>query len=201
MKFSRLCFACCSLLTALLVAADDVSGPGTGGRYRLFSRDVVRISVQGESDVGVDRRIDGLGEVNVPLLGQVKLAGLTVADAQVVIAALYVKEEIFVRPQVVVSLVEYAPKEVMVLGQVSKQGKQAFPPEAPSLSIVEAITSAGGFTRIAKGDSVRVTRKDEKGAEQAFTINVEKLIEGRATGLETFQLQPGDVVFVPERVF
>jgi protein involved in polysaccharide export with SLBB domain len=89
---------------------------------------------------------------------------------------------------------------VMVLGQVGKQGKQVLPPEAVTLTIVEAITSAGGFTRIAKGDAVRVTRKDERGGEQSFTVNVEKAIEGRASG-EPFLLQPGDVVFVPERVF
>lgn len=197
MKSHRLVILFCSLL-AFLSGAEE---PDVPGRYRLFARDVVRISVQGEKDVDVSRRIDGLGEVNVPLLGQVKIAGLTVADAQVLIAGLYVKEEIFVRPEVVVSLVEYGPKEVMVLGQVTKQGKQPFPPEAPSMTIVEAITSAGGFTRIAKGDSVRVTRKDERGVEQSHTVNVEKLIEGRAAGAEMFLLQPGDVVFVPERVF
>jgi polysaccharide export outer membrane protein len=117
------------------------------------------------------------------------------------IAKRYVDGEIFIRPEVVVSLVEYSPKEVMVLGQVGKQGKQSLPPEAATMSIVETITAAGGFTRIAKGDAVRVTRKDERGAEQSFTVNVEKLIDGRAPAGESFLLQPGDVVFVPERVF
>lgn len=197
MKSFRVLFTL-SALVATLIAAEEGAG---SARYRLFARDVVRITVQGEKDVAVERRIDGLGEVSVPLLGQVKLAGLTVADAQVLIAGRYVKEEIFIRPEVVVSLVEYAPKEVMVLGQVGKQGKQLFAPEASSMSVVEAITSAGGFTRIAKTDGVRVTRKDERGREQSFTVNVEKMIEGRAAGAEVFMLQPGDVVFVPERVF
>jgi protein involved in polysaccharide export with SLBB domain len=170
-------------------------------RYRLFIRDLVRLSVQGEPDVNVDRRVDGLGQVNVPLLGEVKIAGLTAAEAQALIARRYVEEEIFIRPEVVVSIVEYSPKEVMVLGQVGEQGKQSFQPEAVAMSIVEAITAAGGLTRLAKGDAVRVTRKDEQGAEQSFTVNVERLIQGRAAAEETFMLQPGDVVFVPERVF
>lgn len=198
MNSYRLCYFLIGIL-GTLTAAEEPSA--VASRYRMFSRDLVQIAVQGEADVTVDRRIDGFGEVNVPLLGQVKIAGLTAAEAQSLIAQRYVKEEIFIRPEVVVSLIEYSPKEVMVLGQVGKQGKQVFAPEAVALSIVEAITSAGGFTRIAKGDSVRVTRKDERGAEQSFTVNVEKLIEGRADAGDTFLLQPGDVVFVPERVF
>lgn len=151
--------------------------------------------------MSVERRVDGLGEVSVPLIGQVKVSGLTLAQIQEAIAKRYVEAEIFVRPEVVAMVIEYSPKEVMVLGQVGKQGKQSLPPEAIGISIVEAITSAGGFTRIAKGDAVRVTRKDDRSGEQAITVNVEKMIDGRSGTIEPFILQPGDVVFVPERVF
>ena len=88
-----------------------------------------------------------------------------------------------------------------MLGQVMKQGKQTFPAEATSITVVEAITSAGGFSRIAKGDAVRITRKDEHGVDQSFTVNVEKMIDGRGATVEPVLLQPADVVFVPERVF
>ena len=188
---------------ALMLRAEDASpSDGTApARYRLFPRDLIRISVHGEPDAGVDRRLDSLGEVYVPLIGQVKLAGLTLNEAQVLLAKRYVEEEIFIRPDVLVSIVEYSPKEIMVLGQVGRQGKQVLPPEATSISIVEAITTAGGFTRIGRGDGVRVTRKDEKGVEQGFVVNVEKMIEGKAGAGEPFMLQPGDVVYVPERVF
>jgi polysaccharide export outer membrane protein len=201
MKLKRHSICLLACLSSLL---DLTAGENSGldaNRYRLFSRDLVRVAVQGEPDVSVERRIDGLGEINVPLLGQIKVAGLTPAETQVAIAKRYVADEIFVRPEVVVSVLEYSPKELMVLGQVGKQGKQVLPPEAVAMPVIEAITAAGGFTRIAKGDAVKVTRKDDKGGEQVFTVNVEKMIEGRAAGGEAFQLQPGDVVFVPERVF
>lgn len=167
--------------------------------YRLFARDLVQIAVQGEPDVAVQRRVDASGEIPVPLLGAVKVAGLTVAQAQAEIRRRYVAEEIFIRPEVFVSIVEYSPKEVLVLGQVNKQGKLALSPESAAMPIIEAITGAGGFTRIAKSDGVRVTRKDETGAERVFTVDVERMLAGR--GGDPFQLQPGDVVFVPERVF
>lgn len=182
-------------------AADLSEAKPNPTEYRLFSRDLIRLAVRNEPDVSLDQRIDGTGTVTVPLLGPMKVAGLTLAEAQASIAKRYREEEIFVHPEVFITVLEYSPKEVMVLGQVSKQGKQSFPPEAGSMSIVEAITAAGGLTRIAKGDGVRVTRKDEQGVEHSVTVDVEKLIEGRGNKEDAYQLQPGDVVFVPERVF
>lgn len=177
-------------------------GVPTGpNRYRIISRDVVRVTVNGEPDMSVDRRVDSLGEINVPLIGAIKVSGLTSSEAQELIAKRFIQDEIFIRPEVVVTVTEYGAREVMILGQVTKQGKQVFPPEATSLSIVEAITSAGGLTRIAKGEAVRVTRKDDSDHEQSFTVDVEKFIEGKAGEGQPFMLQPGDVVFVPERTF
>lgn len=169
--------------------------------FRLYPRDVVRISVQGEPDVGVERQIDGRGEVNVPLLGAVKIGGLTIGDAQTAIADRYVKDEIFIHPEVVLTVTTYAAKEVTILGQIGRQGKVPLPAEMTTMPIVEAIAAAGGLTRIAKGDAVRVTRRDDQGNEQTVTVNVDKMVEGRGADRETFLLQPGDVVFVPERVF
>jgi protein involved in polysaccharide export with SLBB domain len=188
--FGMMCLGASGVLPAAEVESNN---------YRLFARDLVQIAVQGEPDVSVQRRVDATGEIPVPLLGSVKVAGLTVAQAQEAIRRRYIAEEIFIRPEVVVSVVEYSPKEILVLGQVGKQGKLALAPEASSMPIIEAITGAGGFTRIAKSDGVRVTRKDETGTERVFTVDVERMLAGR--GGETFQLQPGDVVFVPERVF
>lgn len=171
------------------------------GQFRFYLRDLVRVTVQGEPDMTVERQIDGAGEINVPLLGGVRISGLTITEAEQAIAARYVSEQIFIRPEVVITVVAYAPKEATLLGQVGKQGKILFPADSTSLSVVEALAEAGGLTRIAKGDAVRVTRRDAGGNEQNFIINVEKLIAGRGTAGETFYLQPGDIVFVPERVF
>lgn len=188
------------LALALPVLASETA-PARSQEVRLFARDQVKVTVQGEPDVTVDRQIDPSGEINVPLLGAVKIAGLTIAGAQQAIADRYMHDEIFIRPEVVVTVTAFAPKEVTVLGQVGRQGKILFPADTTSLSVVEAIASAGGLNRIAKGDAVRVTRRDEAGADQTFTINVDKMVEGRGAAGETFFLQPGDIVFVPERVF
>jgi len=187
-------------LASLAAIAAGAEAP-LNAQYHLYPRDLIRVAVHDEPDVATDQRVDSNGQVSIPLLGTVKVAGLSLGEAQTLIASRYVEAEIFIHPEVSVSVMEYSPKEVMVLGQVGKQGKQSFPPEAANMSIVEAITAAGGLTRIAKGDGVRVTRKDGSGADQSFTVNVERLIQGRSAQTEVFMLQPGDVVFVPERVF
>lgn len=188
-----------SFLSGVLLAADPVAK--TTDQLRLFPRDQVRVTVQGEPDMAVDRQIDPNGEINLPLLGTVKVAGLSISEAQQVIAARYVQEEIFIRPEVVFTVLSYAPKEITILGQIAKQGKVLFPAETTSMSLVEAVATAGGLNRIAKGDAVRVTRRDAQGAEQNFTLNLDKMVEGKGAAGDVFYLLPGDIVFIPERVF
>ncbi len=168
--------------------------------YRLVPQDLVQMSIFGEDDMTADRRVDAHGSLHLPLLGAVKVAGLTLPDAETAVREAYVTAEIFIAPQVSLTVLEYAAKEISVLGQVASPGKQTLPNERGRISIVEAISSAGGFTRIAKADAVRVTRGKADGGEEVFTVNVENLINGRV-GETSFYVQPGDIVFVPERVF
>ncbi len=173
----------------------------TANEYRLFARDLVRVSVHGEEDLkALDRRIDGAGRITLPMIPAVEIKGQTPSEAEARIAKAYVDEQILIRPQISVTVIEYSPREISVLGQVREPGKIALPIEAASLSIVEAVSKAGGFTRIAKSDSVRVTRIGENGSEVSTTVDVARLLDGRG-GSEAFALLPGDVVFVPERIF
>ena len=192
-------FLICLLAVAFWARADQARA--VPGQFRLYIGDQVRVTVQGEPDMTVDRRIDGNGEINVPLLGLVNIAGMTSTEAQESIAARYIKDEIFNHPEVVFTIVAYATKEVSILGQIAKPGKVPFATETTALSIVDAIASAGGLTRIAKGDAVRVTRHDGRRREQTFIVDVEKLIQGKGKSDEDFLLLPGDIVYVPERVF
>jgi polysaccharide export outer membrane protein len=177
-----------------LRAADEAA-------YRLFPLDVVSFAVHGEADLSTQLRVSGNGNINVPLLGDVRVAGLTLADAERRIQETYVAGQIFIRPQITLQVREYSKKEISLLGQFARQGKIEFPAESASLGIVQAVSAAGGFTRIARADSVRVSRKDpETGEEKVFTVNVERMISGRGTD-EVFLVYPGDTLFVPERLF
>jgi protein involved in polysaccharide export with SLBB domain len=186
------------LLGGSLLAQEQTDTNPKG--YRLFGRDLIEVTVHGEPDMTVQRRVDAGGTVSLPLIGSVQVVGLTLEQAQKRIADAYVAGEIFIRPQVGVTVHEYAAREISVLGQVRSPGRITFPIEARSLSIVEAVSQAGGFTRIGKSDSVRVTRMGADDREETFTVNVERMLDGRG-GSEPFPILPGDVIFVPERVF
>lgn len=189
-----LLLACC-----LALALPGVQAAADTGRYRLFVRDLVKITVFGEEGLDIQRRIDGNGTVSLPLVGSVVLQGLTLAEAEEKIRQTFVEREIFVRPQVSVAVAEYVAREVSVIGQVKNPGQVPLPIELTSVTIVDVISQAGGFTRLGRADSVRVTRKSPDGSEQSFVIDVQRMFNGRGGG-KPFPIFPGDVVFVPERI-
>src|SRR5262249_49970426 len=98
------------------------------------------------------------------------------------------------KPSVSVRVTEYRSRRVSVFGQVRSPGTF---PYTENMSIVEVISKAGGFTAMARKNSVRVTRGSGPGAERSEGAG-EEMGQGKAPN---FLLRPGDVVFVPERVF
>jgi polysaccharide export outer membrane protein len=168
--------------------------------YHLFPRDMLKITILDEPDLSVDRRVDGLGRVTLPLVGIVDLKNLRITEAEEKVRQLYIAKEILIHPQVAITVSEYSPREISVLGQVGKPGNVPLPIESDSISIVDAISQAGGFTRISLTDGVQVTRHPaDGGADQSITVNVAKMIDGHSAA--PFTVVPGDVIFVPERIF
>jgi len=189
------------ILAALFCLGSATWSQADEAAYLLYARDVVSLSVNGENDLDAQLRISGDGTINVPLIGNVRVAGLSLAAAERKIRETYIAEQIFILPQITLQVREYSKKEISMLGQFARQGKVELPAESSFLSIVDAVSAIGGFTRIAKSDSVRVTRKDPAtGEEKNFTVNVERMISGRSNE-EIFNVYPGDILFVPERLF
>jgi len=88
---------------------------------------------------------------------------------------------------------KYKSKRVYVLGQVKRPGTLSF---QDGMTIVQAISQAGGFLRTARPNNVIVTRESSKG-EQKIVVPVESISEGRAPN---FFMAPGDIIFVPESI-
>jgi len=145
--------------------------------------------------------VNARGMVTLPLIGDVRVSGLTVSEAQGRIEKA-LKDGRFMRaPQVNITVEEYAAREVSILGQVRNPGKYALPVES-TLTVVELVTRAGGFTDIGKGTEVRVTRIGPDGQETNFTIDVDSVIRGRGKSRvedNSMLLEAGDIVYVPER--
>ncbi|MDD2763436.1 MAG: polysaccharide export protein [Opitutaceae bacterium] len=170
--------------------------------YKLTNADRLRITVFGEPDLSTISRIDARGNVNLYLIGDVHVTGSTVNEAQKIIEAAYRDGRYLRDPQVTISVEDYAPRTVTVDGQVKSPGSISLPAES-TLTVYQAIIRAGGFTDIAKGSAVSVTRVLPDGTKKVFTVDVNSLIKGKDRANikdDTLLLEPGDIIYVPERL-
>lgn len=170
--------------------------------HTLALADRVRVAVYQEDDLTTVTRIDARGKINLPLIGEISLGGLTVVEAQAAIENAYKDGRFLRNPQVTVSVEEYAPREVSIQGRVRNPGRYTLPIES-TLTVVELVTKAGGIDDIGKGSAVTVTRILPDGTKKVFTVDVDSVIRGKRdtkTEDSTLLLQPGDIVYVPERL-
>lgn len=185
-----------------LSAPRPASGTTTSPAYVLTNTDRIRVSIYQEDDLSLIARIDSQGRINLPLVGEVAIAGLKVGEAQTAIETAYRDARYLRAPRVSITVEEYAPREVSIQGQVRSPGRYPLPIEA-SMTILELVTRAGGFTDTARGTSVRITRILPDGKKQNFEVDVDSLIKGRRganVADNSLVLVPGDIIFVPERL-
>lgn len=170
--------------------------------YAIVATDRLRIDIYQEEELSVIASVDARGTINLRLVGEVIVAGKTVPEAQKAIEAAYREGRYLVTPQVTINVEEYAPREVSIDGMVRNPGRFPLPIES-GLTVADLVLKAGGLTDTAKGAAVTVTRRAPDGKQTVFTVDVESLIRGKNSGKaadNAFLLQPGDIVFVPQRI-
>lgn len=161
--------------------------------YRLGPDDVLNITVYREEELDRKVRISSDGYMSFPLLGKVGVEGFTVSELEN-----HLTEELkryLKKPQVTVFIKEYST--ITVAGQVKKPGSY---PLKRELTVIEAISLAQGFTKIAARNKVKIMRLNEDGEEEAILVRVAD-ISKRGDKLEDVHLRRGDIVFVPESLF
>lgn len=176
----------------------------TDPSYRLAPGDSVTVNVYAEPEMSASQRLDTTGILRLPMIGEIKLGGLSVREAEKTLEKLYRDRELLKGPLVSISVSNYALREVSVLGAVRSPGNFQFPKETTSLDIADLITRLGGFTPTAKSDAVSVIRRKPDGREEVTTVDVERMISGRRRGDSSrreFAVFPGDRIWVPERLF
>ena len=171
--------------------------------YKLTRTDKISIVVVGENELNVGgKRIDANGNVNLNYVGEVRIAGLSVSQAQAAIETAYREGRILRNPQVTINIEEYAPRTVLITGMVVNPGTIALPPET-TMTMKELVTKAGGFRETANGKQVRVSRTLADGTPKIYTLNIDGILKGRDTGKSvdnSFVLEPDDIVYVPEKI-
>jgi protein involved in polysaccharide export with SLBB domain len=156
--------------------------------------DVFEVRVYGEGDLTAKYSVAEDGTIDFPLIGQLQVEGMKPPDAAAMIEKKLVEREILRSPHVSIFVEEYRSKRVTVLGAVSTPGSYPF---TPGMTVMQAISQAGGFTALGNRNSTTITRRSE-GELVRYQVPAGNIQKGTA---EDFRLQPGDMVFVPERVF
>lgn len=192
-----------AVLATASPAAFGADGPPTNPEYVLTAGDTVQVNVTGEPELRAAEVIDRDGRIRLMLLGELKVGGLSVRAAEQLIAQSYREGQFLRGPDVSVQVSDYSPRFVTVLGAVRNVGKIPFPRDRKRMELVDVISAAGGFTPVAKGDAVVITRTNEQGGESSQTVDVASLMSGkrRDDKVTPSLVQPGDRIFVPERLF
>lgn len=179
---------------AAVAAAMSQAGPGVD--YKISPADLLSVTVYDVQGMNRKARVDGNGVIALPLIGAVKVGGKTLAGAQALIET---KLEAFVvKPQVTLFVEDYGSKTFFVMGEVQKPGSYPIPIEQ-RVTVLEAISTAGGFTPVAAQDRARVLRT-VNGESTTYTVDIRGITRD---GLKEkdIVLQPNDVVYIPQSLF
>lgn len=180
-------------VTSEEASTDGGSSAGSVPTLRIAAGDLLAITLF-ETDysctsdradkTGCEVRVSDSGAIVLPLIGEVKVAGLTVAQAEQVIAARFTTGGYFNNPQVSVVQKEYSTQGISVLGEVQKPGIY---PLLGSHTLLQAISAAGGTTAKA-GNEVKLIHPDH--------LNKAEHVDLSSAGSSSVLLRPGDTVIV-----
>lgn len=164
--------------------------------YRILPADTLDITVFQESDLKSTLRVSNEGTIAFPLIGVVRVGGLSPQEAAQAIRD-KLGQGYLINPQVSVTVQEFSKRRFTVLGEVQKPGAYDMP-DQQEITVLQAIGMAGGYTRIANPSRVTLMRRNDD-REQTFNLNAKKMAAG--SGESTFAVRPGDVITVAESRF
>jgi protein involved in polysaccharide export with SLBB domain len=168
----------------------------SGVLTRISPNDVIEMRVYQEADLDSRAKVSSDGRVALPLIGEVMVGGMSATDARDVIIARY-KKGYLVNPQLSITVVEQTRRSFTILGEVNRPSAYTFPANE-TLSLMQAIGFAGGYTKNARKSKIKIKRLLEGGREKIIEINGETDAESNG---KPFLLQPGDIISVGESIF
>ena len=179
------------------VLADEPKSPPVAVLdYLLQPSDLLDVQIFQEENLKRSVRVSQEYSITLPLIGKVDVKGKSLRQAEALIRELYDRDYL-VNPQINVVVIEYAKRSVNVIGQVNQPGAVLFPQEQ-GLTLLDAISRAGGFSRLANRSQVKLTRTNADGKSETYIVNADDLIKGSSSN--TWQLLVNDIIFVPERI-
>lgn len=189
-KLSSLMIRLISALTLLAILF--VSAPSFAeSEDHLTPGDNIRLTIFENPDLTTETRISARGNIRFPLIGTIRLAGLTPTEASELIAT-KLKEGNFIRhPQVNLMVLQGQNRQVSVLGQVSRPGR--YPIDEAGANLTAILAQAGGITP--SGDDIVTVIRSREGNTQKIEIDTQKLYRNgdRTTDIS---MESGDTIYV-----
>jgi polysaccharide export outer membrane protein len=173
------------------VSTSDPATPITqGAEYKIGAQDMVQIDVWKEPEITRTIPVRPDGKISLPLVNDVQAAGLTAMQLAGVIREGLTKY--LTNPQVTVTVTMINSRRVYLTGEVSRTGAL---PLLPNMTVLQALSSAGGFTPFAKMKDIYILRI-ENGRQTKYPFHYRDVVKGKRQE-ENILLQPNDVIVVP----
>lgn len=167
-------------------AVSAAADPG----YHIGPEDVLQIDVWKEADFSASSPVRADGKISVPLLNDVQAAGLT--PIQLAASLREQLSKYVVDPKITVSVTQMNSRKAYVMGQVNRQGIVRL---QSNLTVLQAISAAGGLAPFANGKKIYVLRS-HGGEQLKLPFNYDAVIKGKHAE-QNVALQPGDTIIVP----
>ena len=175
--------------------AQSVNLPPPSERGAVGPGDTFTLEIMGEKELPKEYTVASDGTVDVPFVHTIQVAGLEASEISRAVRQRLIDQKVLTDPTVVVHVREYRSRRIVVLGQVAKPGSFPF---TQTMTLIQAISMAGGLTAIADDDRVNITRKADNGKVYTAVLSVGVIMEGRSPDVP---LQSGDQIYVYERLF
>ncbi len=185
---------------ALLAACSSHSAPRVSylpppsEKTGVGAGDIFTMQIVSEKDLPAEYQVASDGTVDLPYIQTIQVAGLEPQEIARAIRQKLIEKRVLTDPIVVVQVKEYHSRMVILLGQVAKPGSF---PLTTGLTLMQAISLAGGLSQIADDDNVTLTRKTAKDS-RTVTISDDAITAGKH---QDVPLQAGDRTYVPARLF
>ena len=186
------CLIACGLVfcSQIKPAHKNMTESAVDASYVIGPMDVLDIQVWKEPDFSRQVLVRPDGQITLPLAGDIKASGINTMDLKNLLTE---KLEGFIdKPEVTVIVLESRSKQFYIIGKVNRPGTY---PLSPGMTVLQALSVAGGFTEWADKNSIRIVRKSGE-KEEIFSFHYGKVISGKQLD-QNIVLEPNDTVIVP----
>lgn len=177
-------------------ANGTATNASTRPNYVLTANDILHVRVYQEDDLEAKVRISKDGSIVLPLIGSVTVGGKTRESAATMIRD-RLGEKYLVNPVVSLEIVEYSKRRFTVLGQVQRPGSFEMPGDE-SVNLLQAISIAGGYTRLGAGNRVTVQR-GQGPDKQTFKLDADSMAKDK--NVKIFEVLADDTITIGEKIF